>query len=247
MRYWVWSLFVAGLTFALMVLFKPPLWLFLLVAVPVLTVGLTMASFYYSFRPGLQPQPVPAVRYAARIATLDQKGLDLEYLGFSRIDSFYLKTIPDSVNYAYKHGAQGAFACIYHLGAKTNIDIVSRLSGDRSLTTNNSADSGNTPRPAGKMLQVFPGAGPDRMWAEHQAALGFLEARGIKAEDVPSSGFRDYFFKSMDEFKADILKRPFWPVQLVYWVVARSGRKYCRRIADQYRDGLDLQARRSNG
>ncbi len=243
MRYWVWSLFVAVLTFVLMILFKPPLWLFLLVAVPVLTVGLTMASFYYSFRPGLRPQAVPGQGYAGRIAELDRLGASLERLGFSRIDSFYLKTIPDSITYVYRHGSRPAFACIYHLGAKTNHDIVTRLGGDRSLTTNNSADSGNTPRPAGKMLQVFPGSGADRLWAEHQAALGFLEARGIRGEDVPASGFRDYFFKSMDEFKADILKRPLWPVQLVYWVVARTGRKYCRRIEDQYRAGLDLQAR----
>jgi len=238
MKYSFWIVLVAAVTFAVVFFLKPPFLLFLLVGVPVLTVGLTIASFYYSFRSTLQPGPVPPQGYEDRLRALDGLAPQWERLGFARCDSFFLKMIPDSITYVYKHREHPTYGCLYHFGTKMNTDLVTRLAADRSLTTNDSRDAGNIPRPSSKMLQVFPGASLDMLWNEHQRAAAYLNSKGWASMDVPVAEFRPYFFGSLKEFKDYVLGMPFWPVKLVFWVVTRYGKRYCRRVEDQFQSGF---------
>jgi len=238
MKYWVRSVLAAAITFIIVFFLKPPFLLFLLVGVPVLTVVITIASFYYSFRSTLQFGPIPQQGYEDRLRALDGMSAEWERQGFARCDGFFLKMIPDSVTYVYKHRQHPTFGLAYHLGAKMSVDLVTRLAGDRSLTTNNSRDAGNIPRPAPKMLQVFPGTPLAGLWDEHQKAAAYLSSKGLASADVSPAEFRPYFLKSLQEFKNYVLRMPFWPVKLVFWVVTRYGQRYCRRIEDQFQSGF---------
>ena len=238
MKYGAWIVLVAALTFAVMSILKPPLILFLLVGVPVLTIALTMASFTFSFRKTLQYEPIPEHGYEDRLRALDGQSGEWERLGFSRCDGFFLKMIPDSITHVYKHRQTPAYGCVYHFGTKMNSDLITLLAGGRSLTTNNSSDAGNIPRPPVKMLQVFPGGSTSLLWEEHRRATAFLAGKGIPPAELPLSEFRTHFLQSIQEFKDDVLRRPLWPAKLVFWVVTRYGRKHCRRVEEQFQSGF---------
>ncbi|OGD26568.1 MAG: hypothetical protein A2Y56_08760 [Candidatus Aminicenantes bacterium RBG_13_63_10] len=68
--------------------------------------------------------------------------------------------------------------------------------------------------------------------------MAFLAGTGIPPAELPLSEFRTHFLKSIQEFKDDVLRRPFWPAKLVFWVVTRYGRKHCRRVEEQSQSGF---------
>jgi len=238
MKYGTWIVLVAALTFVIVFFLKPPILLFMGVGIPILTIVLTMAAFAFSFRKTLQYESVPERGNEDRIRALDAQSAEWERMGFTKCDGFFLKMIPDSITYVYKHRQVPAYGCVYHFGAKMSCDIITLLRGNRSLTTNNSRDAGNIPRPSAKMLQVFPGGSLGYLWEEHQRATAFVNGKGLAAVELPLADFRPYFFKDIQEFKDYVLGLPLWPVKLVYWVITRYGRNYCRRVEDQFRSGF---------
>jgi len=66
MRYWIWTAFVAILTFVFIRYTQIPLWIFLVIAAPLLTILLIYGSFLYSFRQSLKMEDVPSRGYSVR-------------------------------------------------------------------------------------------------------------------------------------------------------------------------------------
>jgi hypothetical protein len=123
----MWTALVAILTFVVMRYTEMPLWMFLIIAVPVLTIMLIYGSFLYSFRQSLKMEAVPTHGYSTRTRALDQTARHLEAIGFQKIDQFYLKMIPDSITYVFKHQHDPCYFCLYHLGQKMTCDVVTPL------------------------------------------------------------------------------------------------------------------------
>jgi hypothetical protein len=238
MRYWMWTAFVAILTFVFIRYTQIPLWMFLVIAAPVLTILLIYASFLYSFRQSLKMEAVPTHGYDARIQALDQAARSVEALGFQKIDQFYLKMIPDSVTYVFKHQHDPCYFCLYHLGQKMTCDVVTRFENEFYLTTSDSVDAGMTPRPKKALLQIFPGQSYQNLFLKHKEAYEYIDQNGIHTFDFAGEEFRYYFMKSLREQEAYIRKTFFWPLMLLIRTVSRHGRIYCRSIRDQYPRGF---------
>lgn len=237
MKYWMWSAFVFALTVAVMLVFKLSLITFLVIGVPILVVLLIYGFFVYSFRDSLQPEPVPSTGYNSRLAQMDRNIESLGAHGFRKIDQFYLKMIPDSVTYAFKHSKEPIYFCLYHFGKKMACDVVTLFDNRFTLTTSNTIDSGMTPRPAKNLLQIFPGSSYYELILQHEKSHRFLIDKGLRIFEINENEFRYHFMKSIREQAAYIRRINFWPVILLVNTVSQHGKIYCKSIIDQYTAG----------
>lgn len=237
MKLGVWGALVFVITFALVFLIKVEFWIFIIVVLPLLIIVLTSVSAAYNFRDSIKPQPIPQSGYQSRIRELDRDADTLQALGFKKFDQFYLKAIPDSVTYAFKHESEPTIFCVYHLGKKTTCDFFTRYDNDYALTTSNVVDAGMSPRPSQKLLQIFPDSSYREIYFQHQRSHEFLMQQGLRSHDLPEAEFRRYFMESYHESGKYMTKSLIWPVVLVIRVISQYGRKYCRSVIDQIGDG----------
>jgi hypothetical protein len=215
-----------------------PLWMVLCIGLPILTVLLVIASVYFNFRESLQMQDVPTHGYAPRIRDLDQEAREIEPLGFRKTDQFYLKTIPDSVSYVFKHESEPFYLCVYHLGQKFFCDVLTRFENDYHLTTNNTVDSGISTRPEKSLLQIFPHQPYRELLDRHKESFEYIKQSGIRPFDIAELEFRRYFMKSYREHASYMKKLFLWPVALIFRTLSRPGKAYCKSIKEQYPEGI---------
>ena len=233
--FWVFLVFI--ITFSLVFLLKVPFWVFMIVVMPLLIIVLTSASAAYNFRQSIQPQSIPQRGYESRIRELDRDADTLHALGFRKFDQFYLKAIPDSITYAFKHESDAIYFCVYHLGKKTTCDFFTRYDNDYALTSSNIVDAGMSPRPPKKLLQIFPERSYREIHFQHQRSHEYLLQQGLRTHDLAEAEFRHYFMESFHEAGAYMTKSIIWPVVLVLRVIGQYGRRYCKSVIDQIGDG----------
>lgn len=238
MKAWMWSALVFAVVFALITFTSIPWWAMMAVGVPVLLVLLVYVSVVYSFRPGLAPADIPARGYEGRLRDLEAAAAQVEHLDFARTDAFYLRTIPDSVTYVFRHRFLPIYLCAYHLGSKQTCDLISAFEGEITLTSCPSVESGMLPRAPGSLLQVVPAAGYQDLFHAHMEAHIFLREKGAVEKDIPAGQFRARFMKAMRESLAAVRKRPLWPVRMIYWTLTKRGRMYQRPIREQWDLGM---------
>ena len=238
MKYWMWVVFVAILTFLAMEFLVIPLWMIIAIALPLLTILLVIGSVYYNFRESLQLQEVPRHGYGARLKELDREAGKLETLGFRKITEFYLKAIPDSVTYVFKHDKEPFYFCIYHLGQKYSCDIVTRFEDNYYLTTCDSVDGGMAPRPKKSLLQIFPNQSFSEFVERHREGVAYMEQSGIRLFDLAEMEFRHFFIKNYREHADYMKKLFFWPVALIIRTITKPGRVFCNPIKKQYPEGI---------
>jgi hypothetical protein len=233
----MWSAFVFILTVAVMLVLKLNLLTFFLIGAPVLIIMLIYCFFVYSFRDSLQPEPVPSWGYNLRLTALDTQVEVLGNHGFRKFDQFYLKMIPDSVTYAFRHNKEPIFFCLYHFGKKMACDVVTVFDNDFALTTSNVVESGATPRAPKDFVQIFPGVSYYELVMQHEKSHRFLIDKGLKPVAINDGEFRFHFMKSLRDQAAYIRKINFWPAVLLLGTVSRRGKMYCKSIIDQYSAG----------
>jgi hypothetical protein len=238
MKLWMWSVLVFFLVLGVNELFVIPAWVFFVIILPLLIVGLVIVLFYYNFRESLQITNVPQYGYAPRLRDLDKIATYVEPLGFRKIDQFYLKAIPDSVTYVFKHEKEPFYFCVYHLGPKHACDIITRFENDYYLTTANTVDAGMTPRPPKSFLQIFANQPYQTMLSYHMESYRYISENGIRVFDISEGEFRYYFMKSYREHAAYMKKLFLWPVALIIRTITRPGKVYCRTIKEQYPNGI---------
>lgn len=240
MKNWVWIAFVFIITCLIIFLLNVPLWAFIIIFVPLLVIVFTYGSFMYSFRSSICPKPIPSSGYQSRVTALEKEVDDLMSLGFEKFDEFHLKTIPDTVVYAFRHHARPVLLAIYHFGPKTGCDLISTFENDYALTTCNNVDGGMAPRPDDKYLQIFPGESYPILIGEHLKAYDFLIDNGLREDDVRKKEFRHFFMQSFHQ-QADVIRKiQFWPIRLIFWTVTRRGRMYCKSIEEQFLSGMSI-------
>jgi len=238
MRIWMWSVFVTMVTFSAMILLKIPFWAFLLIAVPILIIVLIYGSFQYSFRESLAIQSVPEHGYKSRTNDLERESRLIELQGFYKIDQFYLRMIPDSITFVFKHTKEPVYFCIYHFGKKHTCDFVTRFENEYYLTTSSSVDAGMTPRPEKALLQIFPSTPYETLFQKHLKSRDYIFQNGISTFDIQEGEFRFYFMKSIKEQADHIRKSLFWPLMLLIRTISQYGRKFCSSIKEQYPQGF---------
>lgn len=238
MKSWMWSALVLVITFLIMYFFDIPLWLFVIVVIPLLVIALTYGSFSYSFRQSLRIEPIPNKGYTSRIRSLDIEKIKVDNLGFEKVDDFYLKMIPDTLIYVFKHKEEPVYLCLYHLGVKTTCDFVTRYGDGYSLTTCNNIDGGMTPRPEKSLLQIITKVTYTDMFGIHMKAHNFLLHKGLRTHDVAEEEFRRYFLQCLHSQATYVRKFMFWPILLVFWTITKRGRVYCEEIETQHKRGL---------
>lgn len=200
--------------------------------VPFLIYGLVFASNVYSFRIGLDFEEIPARGYELRISDLESNKRMLQFLGFRQFDRFYLRIAADVVAYAYIHQTYPVVLCDYHFGSTKSCDLVTAFENGYMLTTANIPSAGNIPRPAKKMLQIFPDIPPESLLKNHLQAVEFLRMKGLRTAALTPENFRLEFIKAfLGERKNTIA--PLSPIKLLYWMA--TGRKmiYMKPVQEQ--------------
>lgn len=238
MKNWMWTALAAIMMFAIIVLLKMSFWIFLVIAAPLLTIIFIYGSFLYSFRESLQMEAVPAHGYNTRVNEMERELKLIEALGFRKMDQFYLKMIPDSITYVFKHQKEPFYFCLYHFGQKRGCDVVTRYENEFYLTTSNTVDAGMTPRPKKALLQIFPQKHYETLFLNHEEAHEYISRNGIRTYDIAEGEFRFYFMKSLREQETYIKKSFLWPVNLLIRTITRYGKIYCRLIQEQYPQGF---------
>ena len=235
---WVWILFVTGIMLVVIHLTNAPLWVVVVIFMPILTVSLVFGSVWYNFRSSLEMEDVPKYGYAPRLKELENEASKLEALGFRKIDQFYFKTIPDSISFVLKHEDEPIYFLIYHFGQKYAYDFLTRFEREYYLTTSSAIESGLVPRPEKSMLQIYPNMAYHRVLEEHRESFQYIKQKGIGVYDVPEAEFRYFFLKNYRDHAAFIKKLPFWPIALIIRTISRPGKAYCKRIKEQYPNDL---------
>lgn len=198
----------------------------------------TFGSFMYSFRKSLQARSVPKHGYSKRIKDLNIDARMLENIGFDKWDDFYLKMIPDSVIYVFKHRDDPVYLCLYHFGAKKTCDFFTKYKNGYSLTTCNTIDGGMTPRPNKSLLQIITSVSYKELLEIHRKAHAFLLSKTLRPDDIQRQEFKPYFLENIHKYADYVRKHAFWPVLLIFWTVTRRGRVLCKEIENQYKEGL---------
>jgi hypothetical protein len=235
MKLGILTILTAVISFAVITFFKLELWAFLLFFVPVYLVIVTVFTAWYNMRGAIKPESIPPSGFANRISQMDSIVPQIVRLGFREIDRFYLKMIPDSVVYVFKHDSEPVYFCLYHLGTKMACDFVTRYGYDISLTTNNVPDAGVLPRPRKAMLQIFPGITYEQLYSNHISAHQFLLQNGVTTHDFPPAEFRSDFIEAMQKQWLYLKKHPIWPVTTIFKAVTKIGIGYRKPIQNQWK------------
>jgi len=238
MKFSVFTAFICIFILMIFLVFKLPLWFYLLVVMLPLAVIIIYFSFIYSFRKSVVPQSVPEKGYDDRLAVLKEAETKLVPIGFEKFDQFHLKMIPDSVTFAFKHTREPIYCCVYHFGQKMTCDMVTYFNYEVSLTTCSSIDGGASPRAPKSLLQIFHGATYDTLLAQHLYGIGFLKQNRFDPVEIPAGSFRDSFMKEIREYAERIRKIPLWPVMLLIWTLSKYGKRYAKPLQEQYPNGI---------
>jgi hypothetical protein len=146
----------------------------------------------------------------------------LHLLGFRQAsEPLLVGTKPPAALVAFLHREQPAWATVFRTGtlpAKVSFDIVSILEGGNGgLTTLNNPAGAVLPAAPGSLRQVFPGAAPERVFAEHCAALAGLGKRGLAFRRPAAAAFPDLFRKSSARQRAAFLRSPLRHTLAILW------------------------------
>lgn len=237
MKNWMWSVLVFIITSLIIFSFDLSISAMFFIVIPVLIIIFIQGSFYYSFRDSLEPVDIPGTGYDQRIRETERKMRDLPH-GFKLIDRFYLKTIPDSVTYAFIQESEPVICCIYNFGSKTAVDFVSVYNDEYTLTTNDTLDGGMAPRPEKNFIQLFPDQSYEKLYNRHMESHILLIEEGLRPLYIHGSEFRHYFMKEY-RIQGDFIKKlPFWPIILLFRTITRYGKRYTTPLKRQTDAGI---------
>jgi hypothetical protein len=238
MRFWMYVALMAVIFFLGSVILPVPEHIYYLAVMPVFFVLLLYATGAYNFGKSLELEEVPSKGYHSRLRELDGKVLEIADLGFRKIDQFYIKSMPDSVSYVFKHGKDPVFLLLHHFGRQMFVEIFTRYSDDFSLNTSANITSGTVPPLPKNFLQIFPGKAYKYLFERHVEGHEFLIAKGLKPFDIHESEYR-FFHKESARENIENIKRMFlWPLRLTFRLLFQQGRVYCRPVMEQEASGF---------
>lgn len=208
-----------------------PVWI-LIVTLPLLAYVQIYALNRYTFRDSLDYELIPEKGYEKRREGLELTGYNLSELGFVKFDEFYLRLSNDVIAYIYRHQTEPIYFCHYHFGTLEFYDLVTKFDNGFSLTTANSKNAGNIPRPNHRMLQIFEGRSIEELFSSHLEAIRFLEQQGFKPQPLFLGNFRADFLNSFLEVGRQV-RGFFSPPKLIYWMASGVNKTYCKTIQQQ--------------
>lgn len=218
--------------------FDIPLWILLVALIPLSIIGMIIYTSIFNFRKDLQFEPIDRVKFEERIRQMETDACKVINLGFNKTDEFYLKLIPDSITYIFKHASEPIYMNLYHMGPKIVPDVVTLFDSGFSLTTSSTPDAGNIPRSNNEFLQVFENLSYENLYEEHRKSVEFLKNRGLNPREASQPEFRDEFMKSLKETGEKVMSYTLWPVLLLFWVVTVRGKIHKMPIEKQVESGL---------
>lgn len=165
------------------------------------------------FQPLVQPLFDPEIQALAE---------SLYLLGFRQAgEPLLIGVKPAAELVAFLHQEQPAWATVFRTGtlpAKVGFDFVSILEGDNGgLTSLNNPAGAILPAAPGSLRQVFPGAAPERVFAEHCAAVATLAKRGLAFRRPVAGSFPDLFRKSSARQREAFLRAPLRHTLAALW------------------------------
>lgn len=143
--------------------------------------GTVVLSALQSLPRDLRLQPLGRPLYDPEIQRLAEC---LHLLGFRQAgEPLQVQVKPPASLVPFTHPEVPAFATVFRTGtlpAKVSFDLVSVVTERRgALTTLNNPLAAVFPAAPGSLRQVFPGAAPERCFAEHRATLAGLAKQGL--------------------------------------------------------------------
>jgi hypothetical protein len=181
----------------------------------------------------LLPVPTAAPDVPVRALT-DQ----LQALGFAPAGPpLRVGVRPPALLWPFVHEGEGAYATVYRTGtvpAKVAFDVVTIFDGARGGLTSGAEPAGAAlPASPGSLRQVFPGAGPQEVFAAHQKALAYVRGRGIKPKAPSASAFPTEFRESFARQRRAFLARPMINSALMLWRAATQTTPHIGPIQNQ--------------
>lgn len=238
MKAWMLQILTIAITMAITIIFGMPLWVMMVIYLPISLVANTYLLGRYNSRASLAPQPIPASGYQDRVKSLENRYAQIYYLNFERIDSFYLQMAPDAIVYIYKHRFEPIFLVSYDLGTTQTYDLITYFEHDRSLVTSGAPSAGLIPRTEGNFLQKIENRPMEYALNEHLKALNYLRYYGMQSVDIPHFMYREHFMESIRKHNRHMKSQMFWPLKIVYWSLTKRGKVHARPLEEQFKLGI---------
>lgn len=163
---------------------------------------------------------------------------DFQSLGFLQAGSPYRVGIaPSGVMVAFIHAKEPVFGTIFQTGTiprKTSFNLVSILEGERGkLTSIPHRHGAVTPVSPGVLLQVFPGARPEKLIEAHYDGLAYLLERGLRARALEAASFPRYFKNSVRRQREVFLSAPLRTAAIALWRIVTGSTPHLGSIRTQ--------------
>jgi hypothetical protein len=181
----------------------------------------------------LEPAPIAAPDPAVR-ALSDE----LQAQGFVSAGPPYRVGVrPPAMLWALVHEQESTYATVFRTGtipAKVAFDVVTIFHGARGGLTSGTEPSGAAlPASPGSLRQVFPGQGPQQVFAAHKAALAYVRQRGVALNPASASAFPRVFRESFARQRRTFLTRPLINAATVLWRASTQSTPHLGPIQQQ--------------
>lgn len=233
MRFWLWIVLLIVFNIWLGSFINVSFFFDIFVMIPLLIIVLSFLITLYNFKAFKRLLPIPARGNHRRLQQLNMDSSQIEKLKFRRIDAFYIPSVPDCIIHVFKHEAYPIFAYHHHFGIKRTIEFTTAFKNQISLSTCSDNSAGNFPRPETELLQVFDGLDVELLLDEHIKAVNFLQMNGVEPFDFPQKDFRKHFLDDINRQNKHIQSFSFWPVQMLFWILTKPGKKFAFPLEDQ--------------
>ncbi len=215
-----------------------PLWAIIFLALPLLLVFYTAVSFIKNTSAGLKLKEVAEKPFKKRIDKTLKDMEILEPLGFILEEQKLLEVVPATLVFFFKHSETPVYLWIYDTGEKRSFEMITFFENEKILVTSKTTESGDLPPDPAVFLQIINNAGFTKIFELHKNAMDFLQKHGFKPVKLSTQKIREKFLNIQLETGKRIRKIKLWPFKIIYWPLARTGKKYTHTIEEQEEMGL---------
>ncbi len=212
-----------------------------------ISVYLIYLSFFKMPKTDLKVEFMPPKKekYEKTIEKMNTETEPITKNNFEKIDEFALNFKESFIVYHFQNPCQTIHVNLNEDSNFSALDLITIFADNYFLTTSNSMIAGNNPLSDKALLQVYENAGFEHLLKKHQQAIEYLENFSLKPVAKDPADYRLVTIKSLKENHKKLVSQPFWLFKTIFRSLTRYGKKYCKSIEKQHKEGaIILQAKK---